>query len=308
VGAQRWNVVRQQLAPWADRDYDLVWFGGLDHATALGDLFPAPRRVVDCDDVETEKWRAYLDAGSGSPVERLQRRVELPMWRRLQAEVVGWADAVTVCSELDAARLGAGNVAVVPNTYPEPASTAASAPSVDPAAPQLLMVSNWGTDQNVDAARYAAHVVLPEVHRLLPGARLRLVGRRSERIADLVGSPGVEVVGAVDEVAGELAAADVVVVPMRFGGGTRLKVLEAWAHRTPVVSTVLGAEGVQAVDGVQLLLRDAPAEFAAAIRDVIVDGAMRARLVDAGEQLYRQSFRPQAAIDAVTGLVDQLVR
>ena len=308
VGAQRWDVVRQALARWADREYDLVWFGGLDHASALRDLFPAPHRVVDCDDVETEKWRAYLAAGSGSPVERLQRRVELPLWRRLQTQAVGWADAVAVCSELDADRLGARNAVVVPNTYPEPAAPRPAAPAPDPAAPVLLMVSNWGTDQNVDSARHAVQDVLPEVHRLLPGARLRLVGRRPERIADLAGVPGVEVVGAVDEVAGELAAADVVVVPMRFGGGTRLKVLEAFAHRTPVVSTVLGAEGVQAVDGVHLLLRDDPAGFAEAVRDVVRDAALRARLVDAAEQLYRRSFRPEAAVGAVTGLVDQLVR
>jgi len=87
VGAQRWDVVRRRLRPFAEREYDLVWFGGLDHARALHGTVTGRRVVVDCDDVETEKWRAYLASGAGGPVERLQRRVELPLWGRIQREV-----------------------------------------------------------------------------------------------------------------------------------------------------------------------------------------------------------------------------
>ena len=307
VGAQRWDVVRDRLAPWTGRRYDLVWFGGLDHARGLGDLFPGPRRVVDCDDVETDKWRAYLDAGGGDPVERLQRRVELPLWRRIQSDVAGWADAVAVCSDLDARRFGAGQTVVVPNTYPEPADPAPAPAPRAPGAARMVMIANWGTDQNVDAARHAARDLLPRVRELLPDARLRLVGRRAERIAEVARAAGVDVVGAVPEVSAELAAADVVVVPMRFGGGTRLKILEAFAHRVPVVSTRLGCEGLHAEDGVHLLVRDDPAEFAAAVRDVVTDAALRDRLVGNGHDLYERDFRPQAAVDAVRALVERLV-
>jgi len=308
VGAQRWDSVREQLADWTRQPYDLVWFGGLDHARGLRDVLHAPHRVVDCDDVETEKWRAFLAGGSGLSVERVQRRVELGMWQRIQRDVAGWADAVAVCSELDAQRFGTGPTVVVPNTYPEPAGPVDLGGALrHPDAPVLLMIANWGTDQNVDAARYAAHEVLPAVRALLPAARLRLAGRLPERIAEVAGVPGVDVVGAVDDVAAELAAADVVVVPMRFGGGTRLKVLEAFAHGTPVVSTTLGAEGLSAVDGEQLLVRDRPEEFARAVQQVVTDPALRARLVTAGAALHRAAFRPQVAVDTVTALVDRLL-
>ncbi len=141
VGAQRWDVVRRRLRGWVDEPYDLVWFGGLDHARALRGLVPARRVVVDCDDVETDKWRAYLEAGSGDRVERLQRRVELPLWGRIQSSVAGWADAVVVCSDLDVGRFGGTRTQVVPNTYPEPAPhrtlhrTTNRAPSAAPAGP-----------------------------------------------------------------------------------------------------------------------------------------------------------------------------
>ena len=309
VGAQRWDAVADELDPWLAADYDLVWFGGLDHARMLRPLlaprFPRARWVVDSDDVETEKWRAFLDAGSGGRVERVQRRLELPLWRRIQDDVARWSDAVVVCSDLDVARFGGGSVQVLPNTYPEPAPLP-PAPG-DPAAPVLLLVANWGTDQNVDAGEWGAREVMPAVRARVPGARLRLVGRESGRIAHLAGLPGVDLVGAVDDVAAELAGADVVVVPMRYGGGTRLKVLEAFAHRRPVISTTLGSEGTGAVDGEHLLLRDDAAGTAEAVARLVGDPVLRDRLVDAGEQLYRDRFTPAAAVAGVGALVDRVL-
>jgi glycosyltransferase involved in cell wall biosynthesis len=310
VGAQHWEPVATELSGWARDGYDLVWFGGLDHAQALhpvlAPLLPDARWVVDCDDVETEKWRAYLAAGSGGAVERLQRRIELPLWRRIQDSVAGWADSVVVCSDLDAERFGHDATTVVPNTYPEPERTSEER-SPDASSPVLLLIANWETDQNVDAGEWAAREVLPAVRARVPGARLRLVGRAPDRIAHLADEPGVDLVGAVDDVAHELASADVVVVPMRYGGGTRLKVLEAFAHRRPVISTTLGSEGTGAVDGVHLLLRDDAAGFAEAVEVLVATPALRADLVTAGESLYAARFRPRAAAGAVRTLVTALL-
>nr|WP_231134361.1 glycosyltransferase family 4 protein [Motilibacter deserti] len=306
VGAQRWDVVGQQLSPWLTEEYDLAWYGGLDHAWALKGHVRARRHVVDCDDVETEKWKAYLAArgGSGSSIERLQRRIELPWWQRIQDDVLRWSDAVIVCSSLDRARLGNDRkVHVVPNTYPRPTAVR-RAPS---GPPRMTMIANYQTDQNVDAAEYAVREVLPELRRRMPDARLRLVGRDAQTIEHLRGAPGLDLVGPVDDVATELARATVAVVPMRFGGGTRLKILEAFAHRVPVVSTSLGCEGLGARDGEHLLIRDDAATFAVACHDLCTDEQRAAGLVARGEQLYEAGFTPDAAVAAVREAVAPLL-
>lgn len=306
LAAQRWEPVRSALADWSRVPYDLAWFGGIDHAWALRDHVSARARVVDCDDVETEKWRAYLaapPAPDADRVERLQRRVELPLWARLQREAARWADRVIVCSDLDRDRFGTGRTAVVPNTYPDPGPP----PQRPGGPPRMVMVANFHTDQNLDAAVHAVHDVLPHLRALLPDVRLRLVGRGPERLAALRDAPGLDVVGPVDDVGAELTAAHVVVVPMRFGGGTRLKVLEAFAHGVPVVSTALGCEGLAAVDGTHLLVRDDPRDLAEGCRALVTDPARAAAVAAAARELYVRHFRPEAAVHAVRSAVGPLV-
>jgi glycosyltransferase involved in cell wall biosynthesis len=307
IGAQRWDEVRSRLADWAEREYDLVWFGGMDLARGLRGAFRSRHTIVDYDDVETTAWRAYLDAGAGDRFERLQRRIELPMWARIQTDVASSTDAVVVCSDLDVGRLGAGHVAVIPNTYPEPATAADRAQRATEAGARVVVVANWETDANADSAHFAAVDVMPRLRELLPGSRLRLVGRHPERLSALVGLDGVDVVGPVEDVGEELVAADVALVPTRYGGGTRLKVIEAFAYRVPVVSTALGCEGLGVQDDVQVLVRDEPDAIAAAVRRLTEEQDLRARLVAAGTEHYRRHYRPQAAVEAVTAVVHHVL-
>lgn len=307
-----WSAVGRAVASWPD-DYDLVWFGALDHAVRLRTLRTVRRAVVDCDDVETEKLRAFLATPRrpGEPrVDRLQRRVELPLWARLQRHAVRHADAVLVCSELDRTRLtsatrsGRADVAVVPNTYRGPEQPVPRAGSLEV---RVLVVANYGTDQNVDAAAFAVNQVLPLLRRAVPGAVLRLVGRAPERIAFLAPADGLHVIGPVDDLGPELAAATVVLVPIRYGGGTRLKILEAFAHGAPVVSTKAGAEGLDVVDGEHLLLGDEPGELVEALCRVVADPALRARLAAGGQALWRDRYSPAAGQRAVDAVLDRVL-
>ncbi len=99
------------------------------------------------------------------------------------------------------------------------------------------------------------------------------------------------VVGRVPDMATELARADVVVVPVRFGSGTRLKILEAFAHRVPVVSTTIGAEGLGVEDRTHLLIADRPEEFADAIYRLRSSPTLHRRIVDAAEEFYARALR-----------------
>jgi glycosyltransferase involved in cell wall biosynthesis len=93
----------------------------------------------------------------------------------------------------------------------------------------------------------------------------------------------------------ELARASVAVVPIRYGSGTRIKILESFAHRVPVVSTTLGAEGLDVEDNVHLLLADDPEEFAAATVRLLGDPTLRVRLTEAARAYYLERFDGRAA-------------
>ena len=313
TAVQDWSRARSAVEGWPD-DYDVIWFGALDHAVSLEGLRTRRRTVVDCDDVETVKLRALLRTrrrAGESRLDRWQRRVELPLWGRLQRFAATQAQAVLVCSDLDRERLSAQSgapterILVVPNTYgrsPGPVER-----SDDDRRCTVLLVANYGTDQNVDAAAFAVQEVLPRLRRRVPTAELRLVGRDVERIAGLLPADGLTVVGPVDEVAPELARATVVLVPMRYGGGTRLKILEAFAHGTPVVSTSAGAEGLDAVHDEHLLLGDTADALAAAVERLVNEPETGRRLAAAGERLWLDRFSPDAGLRAVDRVLEQVL-
>lgn len=305
VAVVRWRDVRLGLPDPSGAAYDLVWFGALDHAVALSRHVDGKRVVVDLDDVETDKIRAFLalpgDTAETRGAVRVQRRLELPLWARLQRWAQGRADVVVVCSELDRSRMGAGErVHVVPNAYRVPAVRPVRRRRGPEDAPVLLLVGTFAYGPNLDAAEVAARQVLPAVRQRHPGARLRLVGRGSAPALTALGRlPGVELVGQAAHMAPELAAADVSLVPVRFGGGTRLKVLEAFAHGVPVVSTSLGCEGLGVVDGEHLLVADRADALAGAVCRLLEDDALRSALVERADQLVRERFTPEVAASAV---------
>jgi glycosyltransferase involved in cell wall biosynthesis len=107
---------------------------------------------------------------------------------------------------------------------------------------------------------------------------------------DLDDPPCSTVVGPVPDIAAELGRADVVVVPVRFGSGTRVKILEAFAHKIPVVSTSLGAEGLGAVDGRHLLVAPSAQGLGTACARLLIEPDLRQQLVDAAFQHYLEVF------------------
>ena len=109
--------------------------------------------------------------------------------------------------------------------------------------------------------------------------------------------------GRVPEIEPELARADIAVVPLRIGSGTRLKILESFAHRIPVVSTTVGADGLDVENGVHLLLADRPEDFALACRRLVEDPALtRPALVDAAEQRYLERYEWSVATSRIQQL------
>jgi glycosyltransferase involved in cell wall biosynthesis len=156
------------------------------------------------------------------------------------------------------------------------------------AATDLLFVGHFGHPPNVDAVRLLVRDVLPRLGR---PARLRVVGHvPPPEIRALAARDGIEVTGPVPDVRPHLAAARVVVAPVRFGTGMRGKVLEALAMGRPVVTTSLGAEGLGATADEHLLIADDAAGCATAIRRLLDDPALAARIGTAGRALVATRF------------------
>ena len=321
VAVRDYSALRSAFRRWARPRYDLAWIGRADNYFAVGELITAPT-VLDMDDLK-DHWIAgslrlngdghgLLAGGSPSGnllhtwAWRIQWDVNVRRWRALQRRIASSATAVSVCSDVDQERIGTDNTVVIPNGYPAPDRPVGRSEVGEP--PTIVLPALFCYRPNVDAAQFLVKDVWPRIRAHSPQARLRLVGDYDDRIADLAAVEGVTLTGFVPDIAAELAAADVIVVPVRFGSGTRVKILEAFAHRIPVVSTTLGSEGLDVEDGKHLLIADDPEGIATACAAALDDAALRGRLVAAAHDLYWSKYRWEVIASEVADVASRLAR
>ncbi|MGE5624336.1 MAG: glycosyltransferase family 4 protein [Bacillota bacterium] len=165
-------------------------------------------------------------------------------------------------------------------------------PDGAPEAPgELVFTGSMDWHPNEDAVRHFISDILPTVRREVPGTTLTVVGRNpSAALCEAAVSAGVRVTGTVEDVRPFIDAAAVYVVPLRVGGGTRLKVFEALSMGKAVVSTAVGVEGLPLEPDQHYLRADDPAAFAAAVVSLLRDPARRRELGEAGQRLTRERY------------------
>lgn len=177
-------------------------------------------------------------------------------------------------------------------------------------APREGVVSVGGTTwfPNLDALEYAERDIVPAIRKLLPGTTVSWVGRCSDSQKKHYERSSIAMTGYVDDVRPYLADAKCFIAPLRVGGGTRLKILDAWAMGKAVVSTPIGCEGLNARDGENILIRDSPDEFAEAVVAVLNDSELRQRLETNARKTavdeYSWSVLSDRLVGAYTGIVD----
>jgi glycosyltransferase involved in cell wall biosynthesis len=155
----------------------------------------------------------------------------------------------------------------------------------------LAFVGGTTPFPNLDALSYFCEEILPHIARRGRTLRATWIGRAAARQQQEYRERyGVALTGYVDDVRPFMRAAACHIVPIRVGGGTRLKILNAWAMGKPVVTTSVGCEGLEAIDGENLLIRDDPAEFAEAVLSVLDDEGLRRRLGTAGRATVEQRY------------------
>jgi glycosyltransferase involved in cell wall biosynthesis len=211
-------------------------------------------------------------------------------------------DSVIAVSEADAralTQLGARRVEVVPNGAPVD-EVSPFPDSADP--PTLLFTGSMNHPPNLDAALWLGQEIFPLVAQGLPDARLLIVGRGpQEELGSLRTDPRIEVTGAVPDIAPYFRRATVAIAPLRSGGGTRLKILEALNAGRAVVATHLGAEGLALEDGEHLLLADDPPGLARAAAALLGDPVRRQRLAAAGRAVVERRYDWRVLGDELEG-------
>jgi hypothetical protein len=234
--------------------------------------------VVDLDDDDAEFFRSVGDHG------------ESALFDALQADILGRADLVISAT-------GFGTTVAVPNSVAAAAGPPAPRP---PGRARAVMVGNFDYAPNIEGARW----VLEEVSPLLAEAGVDLevvvAGWGSERLEPCG-------VGFVDDLAALYASADVAIVPLLHGAGTRIKALEAFAHRIPVVGTTVGVAGLDVRPGIDCLIADTPAAMAAALRSVVEDPALATRLSRAAFDHVMPKYRRDVVVADATAAIQRTI-
>ena len=277
---------------------DIVQVEGLEMAThwlALElDSKERPLVVLDEHNAEYVLQRRTFLSDAVQPARWVGAAYSAAQWLKLRAyegRACRKADGVVAVSEPDARALGPlaprRPLAVVPNGV----DTHELRPLSPPTAPHLLFTGTMDFRPNVDAVCWFVRQVFPLVRRALPDARFYIVGQRpNHAVLSLGEQPGVVVTGAVDDLLPYWERAAICVVPIRMGGGVRLKVLEAMALGRPIVSTALGCDGIEAQPGRHFVQADSPAHFARAIVELLGDSTRCRALVRESRHLVERRY------------------
>ena len=275
--------------------FDVLQVEGLEMAQYyLATSAKLPVIVLDEHNAEYLLQRRAFEVDSRAPRRWLGASYSLVQWLKLknyERRACRRASAVIAVSEADRRallQLDPGlDITVVPNgvdtEYFHCRPLVQDKDSTG--SPTLAFTGTMDFRPNVDAMTWFCHEVLPPIRSQLPQIRLLIVGQSPAKAVRGLASPAVTVTGAVEDIRPYLEKAAVYVVPMRMGGGVRLKVLEAMAGGIPVVSTRAGAEGIAVDDGENVLLADTAAEFAAKVVEVLTNVSLGRRLAAQGRKL-----------------------
>jgi len=291
-----------QLATLLERNrFDTVQIEGIHLSGYLDVIKAAPKRpaiVIDWQNIESELMWRYSKNARFWPKKMIARRTA-GLLQRSEVMLLGGGETHTVVSDREQQKLLGWCPSALVNVIPNGVDTDLFSASVisemqknatsDMLKPSILYVGAMDYHANIDGVTWFAREIWPEIAVKHPELEFVIVGRRPSGAVRALASQRIRVTGTVDDVRPFYASAVAVVVPLRVGAGTRLKILEAMAAGVPVVSTRLGAEGIDATTNVHLLLAENRAEMVAAI-DQIADPHIRSRLVSAAREFVTNRY------------------
>jgi glycosyltransferase involved in cell wall biosynthesis len=263
-----------------------------DFLSAAPNIPNLDRAVLFQHNVETVIWRRL--ASQGSLLKRTYFGLQADRMLRYESDACRRAGRVIAVSPDDARLLtemgGAANVAAIP-TGVDISYFASPSDRVPPTA-DLVFVGSMDWMPNIDGVRWFLERILPLIHGKRPATTVAIVGRKpsSEFVAAAKKDSRIRVTGTLPDIRPWLWGSSVSIVPLRIGGGTRLKIYEAMAARVPVVSTAVGAEGLDIHPPHDIRIADTPEDFAAQCLELLEDPATSLKIVDAAWKMVASEF------------------
>lgn len=286
----------------AERPCHLAWLSFYDIAEQyLPEIRQhSPGTVIVADTVDVHFLRETRQAEMAGDAEALAAAART---RDRELAIYGQADLVVTVTDADARTLQDAGLATPTFTVPNIHTSEEQVPGWE-GRDGLVFVGNFNHTPNIDAVLWLVREILPRVKARLPGVRLEIVGNNPPATVRALASEHVQVSGWVPDTKPHLDAARISVAPLRVGAGMKGKVGEALAHGLPVVTTPIGAEGMDLVDGREVLIAESADAFANAVVRLHQDRAMWERMAEAG----RESVERRYGIAAVASLLLQLMR
>jgi glycosyltransferase involved in cell wall biosynthesis len=288
----------------ATENYDSIVCDFLSPATNF-------TRLQDCilfqHNVETTIWQRHSVHGR-NPIERSYLASQAHKMSRFEREVCRRVKHVIAVSEDDAASMkqmsGRSNISTIPTGVDVERFTPPSGPQTFVA--DLVFLGSMDWLPNIDGVRWFVDAVLPLIRRSRPECRVAIVGRNPGREIEAFGrrDPLVQVTGTVPDVRPWLWGALVSIVPLRIGGGTRIKIYESMAAQTAVVSTTIGAEGLNVHPPSDIRIGDRPETFAAACLELLDNPKVRNSQANEGRRLVVESLRWDGVASRLEKILD----
>ncbi|MGE0101427.1 MAG: glycosyltransferase family 4 protein [Blastocatellales bacterium] len=247
--------------------------------------FPTARRtpvVLFQHNIESMLWQRHARHAS-NPVKRVAWKIEAFKMLKYERAAIGRFDHVIAVSDFDMKMMQELNPSVSIGVVPTGVDLEQYRGSAgeSPSSQTVVFLGSMDWEANIDGMTWFCGEIWPLIKRAVPGSKLQIVGRNPDSRIRNLESSDIEVTGRVESVVGYLREAAVFIVPLRIGGGTRLKIYEAMAMRKAVVSTTVGAEGLDVEHGRDILLADDPQSFAGSVIDLLTDRPRRMLLEQA---------------------------
>jgi polysaccharide biosynthesis protein PslH len=273
--------------------FDIMVADFLPPVVNLPKSIPVPD-VLFTHNVEAEIWRRHAENAS-NPLSRLLLKQQWHRMLRFERDALTRFDLVLAVSDTDRetfARLYPGALRRPVHVVQTGVDTTYFTPAPAQEQPgRLVFTGSMDWLPNEDAMLYFVRDILPRIRAAQPDITLSIVGRApTPAVQRLAQENGIDVTGRVEDVRPHVAAAQVYVVPLRIGGGTRLKIFEAMSMAKAVVSTTIGAEGLPVTPDRDIVLADEPARFADAVVQLIRDRERRQRIERAARRLVVQKY------------------